>query len=182
MYVWGRMLRVALTSRGRGPFREGDESRLRFRCLPTDIDPNLHLNNARYMMLADMGRFDIFFRSGLMAVSRRNGWGPMMGGLQSVYVREIKLWSQFEIVSTMDTWDGTQILGRHRFVLQDGRTAATLLTTAGVYDFRNRAFLMIDDVVHALGYDASPRQMSEAESAFLENHQRLRKSVRHRIP
>ena len=61
MYVWGRLLRVALIGRRRGPFREGDESSLWFRCLPTDIDPNLHLNNAHYMMLADMGRLDIFF-------------------------------------------------------------------------------------------------------------------------
>ena len=52
---------AALTGRRRGSFREGDESSLWFRCLPTDIDPNLHLNNAHYMMLADMGRLDIFF-------------------------------------------------------------------------------------------------------------------------
>jgi hypothetical protein len=51
MYVWGRMARAALTQRRRGPYHLGEESRLSFRCLPTDIDPNLHLNNARYMML-----------------------------------------------------------------------------------------------------------------------------------
>lgn len=178
MYVWGRLLRVALTSRSRGRFHEGDESRLRFRCLPTDIDPNMHLNNARYMMLADMGRLDIFFRSGLMTVARRNGWGPMMGGLQSVYVREIKLWSSFEVVSTMDTWKGTQILGRHQFVLRDGQIAATLLTTAGVYDFRHRNFLPIEEVIQALGYNVSARAMDEAESAFLDSHLRLRAEIK----
>ena len=73
MYVWGRMIRVVATYRRRGPFDAGGESRLTFRCLPTDIDPNMHLNNARYMMLADMGRLDIFLRSG------RGPSGPSTG-------------------------------------------------------------------------------------------------------
>lgn len=178
MYVWGRMLRVALTHRRRGPFRQGDESRLQFRCLPTDIDPNLHLNNARYMMLADMGRLDIFFRSGLLGLARQHGWGPMMGGVQSVYVREIRLWRRFEVISTMETWVGTQALGRHQFVLDDGTPAATLLTTAGVYDFRNRRFLAIDDVVTALGHEIEPRPLKPAETAFMEAHGRLRQQTK----
>ena len=62
MYVWMRLLRVAATHKSRGVYRLGDESKLSFRCLPTDIDMNIHLNNARYMMLADMGRIDIFLR------------------------------------------------------------------------------------------------------------------------
>ena len=56
MYVWGRLARMAATTKSRGLFRPGDESRLNFRCLPSDIDRNMHLNNARYMMLADIGR------------------------------------------------------------------------------------------------------------------------------
>lgn len=174
MYVWGRLLRVAATQSRRGPFHAGDVSRLRFRCLPTDIDPNLHLNNARYMMLADMGRLDIFLRSGLMGLARRNSWGPMMGGVQAVYVREIRLWRAFEVVSTMETWQGTQALGRHRFVLEDGRTAAILMTTAGVYDFQNRHFLNIDDVVSALGHSVRPRNLDATEEAFMRSYSELR--------
>jgi hypothetical protein len=54
MYVWARMARMLATARSRGPYVMGGESRLAFRCLPTDIDFNIHLNNARYMMLADL--------------------------------------------------------------------------------------------------------------------------------
>ena len=137
MYVWGRLARIAVSSHFRKPFRAGDESRLCFRCLPTDIDPNLHLNNARYMMLADMGRLDIFIRSGLLTLARKNGWGPMMGGVQSVYVREIRLWSRFEVVSTMETWAGTQALGRHRFVLDADHTIRSPATIARPGDARS---------------------------------------------
>ncbi|MDN2567792.1 thioesterase family protein [Aquibium sp. A9E412] len=175
MYVWGRLMRIAATHRRRGPYAAGDESRLAFRCLPTDIDPNLHLNNARYMMLADIGRLDIFLRSGLISVCRRNGWGPMMGGVQSVYVREIRLWRRFEVISTIETWRGTQVVGKHRFVLASGETAAIVMTTAGVYDFRARAFVPIDTVVAALGHDRPPRPPDAAEEAFMASHDGLRR-------
>src|SRR6185437_691197 len=133
MYVWARLARMALTARSRGDYRMGDESRLSFRCLPTDIDTNLHLNNARYLMLADVGRIDIFYRTGLIALARERGWAPMLGGLQTVFVREIRLWRKFDVVSTVETWEGSQVIGRHEFVLDSGETAAMVLTTAGIY-------------------------------------------------
>lgn len=175
MYVWVRLLRTAATQRRRGPFRLGDKSRLSFRCLPTDIDSNLHLNNARYMMLADVGRIDIFLRGGFVALARRKGWAPMMGGVQAAYVREIRLWRRFDVISSIETWEGTQIVGSHRFVLDDGRTAAVLMTTAGVYDREARRFVEIDAVVEELGVgDARPRPPNEAERAFMASHQNLR--------
>lgn len=174
MYVWARLARTALTARGRGDYRMGDESRLSFRCLPTDIDLNLHLNNARYMMLADVGRIDIFFRAGLVSLAREKGWAPMLGGLQTVFVREIRLWRKFDVVSTVETWEGTQVIGRHEFVLDSGETAALVLTTAGVYDRRARRVLQFDEVVAALGRDATPRPPTEAERIFMASHAGLR--------
>jgi len=174
MYVWLRLLRVAATARRQGPFRIGDESRISLRCLPSDIDMNLHLNNARYMMLADLGRMDIFVRSGLLSAARGRGWGPLLGGLQVSYVREIRLWRRFQLVSSIETWDGTQIIGRHRFVLADGRTAAIILTTGGVYDFRNRRFIEASELMAIMEHDHPPRPPSEEEKAFMASHQELR--------
>ncbi|MEQ8451924.1 MAG: thioesterase family protein [Nitratireductor sp.] len=174
MYVWGRLLRVAVTSKSRGAYRLGEESGLSFRCLPSDIDSNIHLNNARYMMLADLGRIDLFLRAGLLGLARRNKWAPMMGGVQSVYVREIRLWRRFDVLSSIETWEGTQVIGRHRFVLENGETAALIMTTAGVYDVPNRRFLAIDEVVQALGARVRPRAPNAAEAEFMGSHGRLR--------
>lgn len=174
MYVWARLIRAAATTRRRGPYRFGDESRLAFRCLPSDIDTNMHLNNARYMMLADVGRIDIFLRAGLLKIARAKSWAPIMGGLQSVYVREIRLWKRFEVISSIETWEDRQVIGRHRFELEDGTTAAIILTTAGVYDRASRRFVPIDDVAAALGHAVTPRPPSEEERAFLASHADLR--------
>lgn len=175
MYVWFRLLRVAAARNRRGPFPIGGESRLSIRCLPTDVDMNLHLNNARYMMLADLGRMDIFFRSGLMGLARKRGWSPLLGGLHTAFVREIRLWRRFEIISTIETWAGTNVIGRHRFLLDDGTTAAIILTTGGVYDFRSRRFLEIDEVMAELGHTTPPRDPSEEERAFMAVHRDLRR-------
>ena len=35
--------------------------------LPNDLDTNLHMNNGRYLTLMDLGRLDLFVRSGLLA-------------------------------------------------------------------------------------------------------------------
>jgi len=174
MYVWLRLARMALTARSRGRYHLGDEGRLGFRCLPTDIDGNLHLNNARYMMLADVGRIDLFMRAGLLALARKHGWAPMMGGLQTVYLREIRLWRKFDVVSTIETWRDTQVIGRHRFELEDGQTAALVMTTAGIYDLRKRGFVPIGDIVSELGVDVAPRPPSPEEEVFMESHGRLR--------
>jgi acyl-CoA thioesterase FadM len=174
MYVWGRMAKMVATTKGRGKFHTGDVSRLTFRCLPTDIDPNMHMNNARYAMIADVGRYDIFIRGGFMRLRRERSWAPMMGGVQCAFLREIRLWKRFELQSTMDCWEGQQILGRHRFVLEDGRTACEILTTAGVYDLKARRFVPMDEVAEALGEDAKSRPPTDAERAFMASHAELR--------
>jgi acyl-CoA thioesterase FadM len=171
---------MAATTGRRGPYRFGDASRLFFRCLPSDVDRNVHLNNARYMMLADVGRIDIFLRSGFFRLCREHGWAPMMGGLQTAYVREIRLWKRFEVVTTIETWRGSEMIGRHLFLLEDGRTAAVVLTTVGVYDLKGRRFVPIEEVFGTLGYHDAARLPDEAEAAFLASHQRLRATAKAR--
>lgn len=180
MYVWLRFARMAATTKSRGPYLPGASSVLSFRCLPTDIDFNFHLNNARYLMLADLGRVDIFFRSGLFALMRRKNWAPMLGGVQTAFVREIRLWQRFHVESSIETWEGTQVVGRHAFVHEDGEVAAVVLTTAGVYDRTARRFLPIDEVIRMLGFDAAPRPASEAEQNFMTSHAGLRAAAKTR--
>ncbi len=98
----------------------------------------------------------------------------MIGGLESVYVREIRLWRRFEVVSSIETWEGTQVIGRHRFVLDNGETAALIMTTGGVYDRPGRRFVDIDEVVAALGRSAQPRAADRGRADFMTSHQGLR--------
>lgn len=174
MYVWLRLARMAATAKSRGPYVPGSEGRLSFRCLPTDLDFNGHLNNARYLMLADLGRIDLFFRTGLVGMARSKGWAPMLGGVQTVFVREIRLWQRFQVASSLETWDGTQVIGRHKFILENGETAALVMTTAGIYERAARRFVDMGEVIRLLGINATPRPPSEAERIFMASHTGLR--------
>lgn len=102
----------------------------------------------------------------------------MLGGLQSVFVREIRLWRRFEVVSSIETWQGLQVVGQHRFVLENGETAALVLTTAGVYDRPQRRFVPVDEVLGELGQAGVARPLSATESAFLASHSGLRALAR----
>lgn len=179
MYVWARMIRVVAATRWRDPISSPEEeSRLTFRCWPTDIDPNIHLNNARYMMLADLGRFDLIIRSGFLRTALANNWVPMMGGVQAVYYRQIKLWRKFEVISNFETWTETQFIGRHRFVLPNGKTAAIVMTTAGVYDRSAREYIQADTLAGKMGVVAPAREPNSVEAAFLDSHNRIRAMVK----
>ncbi|WP_348643828.1 hypothetical protein [Mesorhizobium sp. WSM4306] len=89
-------------------------------------------------------------------------------------MRDIRLWHRFEVASSIETWDGTSIIGKHRFVLDNGETAALIMTTGGVYDRRGRRLLDIDQVVAALGRSAKPRPPTNAERTFMASHRNLR--------
>src|SRR5690606_27894743 len=95
-------------------------------------------------------------------------------GLQAVYVREVRLWKEFDVVSTVVTWEDTQVIGRHRFVLEDGQTAALVMTTAGVDAFKAGRCVTDDEIVAARGAEARPRPPSEEERIFMASHGRLR--------
>src|SRR5690606_32977825 len=110
-----------------------------------------------------------------IAAARKNRWAPMMGGIETAYLREVKLWKRFEVVSTIESWEDTQVIGRHRFVLESGETAALVMTTAGIYDFPNRRFVPINEVVAELGQNVQPRAPSEEERIFMASHANLRK-------
>ena len=151
------------------------EGRLAMRCLPGDIDHYGHMNNARYTMIGDVGRLDLFSRSGIWDLHKSRGWGPMMDGSEIAYLREIRLWKRFDLLTSMDYWTDRHFVVRHRFVIDGDKMATLLLAAVGMYDFRNRRFLAIPEVLDALGLNpVPPREPAPEELRFLESHSALR--------
>jgi acyl-CoA thioesterase FadM len=54
-------------------------TRVTIRVWPNDLDTNMHVNNGRYLTLADLGRADWFIRTGVYATSKRLGIFPVVG-------------------------------------------------------------------------------------------------------
>src|SRR3990167_3203666 len=76
-----------------------------FRALPQDCDTNLHVNNARYLSLMDLGRVALVARLGLLGPMVKNRWGAVVGAVEMEFLREISLFDRFELVTRIVGWD-----------------------------------------------------------------------------
>ena len=115
-----RVIVTALISRRRGPL---DESVLRFRVWPNDLDLNFHLNDGRYLSLMGLGRADLLLRSGLLRKALKRKWAPVLGGAMIRYRREIRAFGKFVLHSRIIGWDEKWMYIEH-VVERDGKTSA----------------------------------------------------------
>jgi len=95
-------------------------TRVQLRVWPNDLDFNLHVNNGRYLSLADIGRIDYFIRSGLFELARRRRAFPIVGDAIAKFRRDLKLFERFEIETRLLGWDHKWGFMEHRFI-KNGR-------------------------------------------------------------
>ncbi len=113
-----RMLWVWLLSLRRERLPVGvSESRLRLITLPNDLDLNLHMNNGRYLTIADLSRIDLFLRTGLATVMRKERWAPIISEHTMSYKRSLKLFQKFEAVMQLTHWDERCFYMSHQFLV-----------------------------------------------------------------
>jgi acyl-CoA thioesterase FadM len=114
-----RMMGVAFSA----PFRPRlgllGESRLNFRVLPADLDYNIHMNNARYLALMDVGRVDLILRSGMWRAMWRNHWQAVLAGSIVRYRRPLKPFQKMQMVSRLIGWDEKWFYIDHRIASGD---------------------------------------------------------------
>lgn len=113
------------------------ESRLRLITLPNDLDLNLHMNNGRYLTIADLSRVDLFLRTGLVSVMRKEKWVPLIAEHTMSYKRSLKLFQKFEAVMQLTHWDERCFYMSHQFlvgekVVAEGRSSGVIRGQDGV--------------------------------------------------
>src|SRR3954452_24742059 len=105
MFPWLRLLKTGIAFAGAPRIGLLDTTCIRMRVWPNDLDFNLHVNNGRYLTLADIGRVDWFQRSGVLQLARRENAIPVVGDAIAKFRRELKLGQTFEIRSRLVGWD-----------------------------------------------------------------------------
>jgi acyl-CoA thioesterase FadM len=121
MYPWLRLAAVgvqtALTlKQSRTDLFE--PTRISLRVWPGDLDANLHVNNGRYLSLADLGRINWFVRSGVFARARAQRALPVIADAFAKFRRELKLWQTFEIETQLVGWEQRYVFMAHRFLVE----------------------------------------------------------------
>lgn len=62
-----------------------------------DLDIYAEMNNARYLNVMEMGRWDISVRTGLMKVIKKNNWGFTVAGCSIRYRKRLTAFQKFEV-------------------------------------------------------------------------------------
>jgi acyl-CoA thioesterase FadM len=91
-------------------------TRVSLRVWPNDLDINFHVNNGRYLALADIGRIHWFAVTGALAVARRQKAFPVVGDAIAKFRRDLKAFQTFEIHTRLIGWDPKWGFIEHRFV------------------------------------------------------------------
>lgn len=107
-------------------------TRVHTRTLPSDLDLNRHVNNGRYLQLADLGRFDWFYRTGVMQAAARVGAFPVIGDVTARYLKQMGAFEKLEIDTRLLGFDARWLYLETRLLTARGELAA-LVTVRGLF-------------------------------------------------
>jgi acyl-CoA thioesterase FadM len=136
-----------------------EESRVAFRVWPGDCDLNLHMNNGRYLTFMDLGRVHLTAQCGLLREALRRRWMPVLAAAEITYIRSLKPFARFDLVTRLLTWDEKYIYLEQRFECEGSLCAQAYVK--GVF-LHKGARVPNAELLQTIGYTDAPPPMSEA--------------------
>ncbi len=91
------------------------ESRINVQVWPNDLDIYGHMNNGRYLTIMDLGRFDLLVRTGLLKISARHRWKPLVGSVTIRFRRSLDPFQKYELCTRILCWDEKWFFMEQRF-------------------------------------------------------------------
>jgi acyl-CoA thioesterase FadM len=116
MNLWLRFFLVLLTAWRRKRVKLFDVSTIHLRVLPNDLDLNGHINNGRYLTLADLGRIDYMLRTGLVKVFLKRRAQLVVGDALAKFRRDLKVFERFTLETRLAGWDEKWVFFEQRFI------------------------------------------------------------------
>jgi len=127
-----------------------DEGRLTFRCLPTDLDMNIHMTNSRYASFMDLSRVELMIRNGGWARIRAAKLYPVLGSSSIRFRRPIRPFQKFDVTARVVSWDDRWIYMEHKLVMAGGELAALCVVKTTFLSKEGR--VPTDKLVAIMGY------------------------------
>lgn len=82
-----------------------------------DIDFNLHINNARYMVFMERARWDHPIQTNTWDVMLKEKLNFIIAGIEMGYIREIRFGKKFDVETRYLGWDDKYVYMEQRFVV-----------------------------------------------------------------
>lgn len=119
MYPWLRLGRASLGVIGKPKVDLLSTTCVFLRAWPNDLDFNLHVNNGRYLALADIARVHWFLLTGILRIALQRRAFPMIGDAIAKFRQDLKTFQTFEIHTRLIGWDRKWGFLEHRFLRKD---------------------------------------------------------------
>lgn len=85
----------------------------------SDVDTNLHMNQAAYARVAELGRVDWLVRSGALRRWRAEGCNPVVAEQRIVYRRELAPFQRFDLDTRAVAIEGRLLCVTHHLLVGD---------------------------------------------------------------
>jgi len=122
-----RITSTTLRSAVRPPIGLFDESVVSMRVWPSDLDAFGHMNNGRYLTVADLGRQDMALRSGLLRAWLRERLVPVVGAATIRYKRSLRPFRRYQLHTRFLGWDDRWFYIEQRFTRRGKLYAVALI-------------------------------------------------------
>lgn len=156
MNLYLRLIKVLLQLPLVGRHGLFDESRTSFRVWPNDCDLNLHMNNSRYLAFMDLGRIHLLRQVRLLWRLVRARWSPVMSAAEINFIRPLRPFQRFDVITRIVTWDEKYLYLEHR--IESGDELCAIATVRGLF-LRQGHVVAPDEAARTLGVEASPPPM-----------------------
>jgi acyl-CoA thioesterase FadM len=141
-------------------------SSIRRRVVPTDIDVLGHMNNGIYLSYMDLGRMDLFIRTGAWAEMLKRGWRPVAASETMSFRRSLQPFQSFELQTRLIGLDDKAMLFEQRFVV-DGEIFAQGVVR-GRFVKKAGGTVSMTELAAAFGLDRSALTPPEWVSAWAD--------------
>jgi acyl-CoA thioesterase FadM len=148
-FLW-TILRAWVKRARHGPVGIFDEVSYSFRCLPTDLDVNMHLTNSRYASFMDIARICMMVSNGAWPRIRAARLFPVLGSNAMRFRRAVGPFQRFNVTAQTVGWDHKFIYIQHK-LLVNGDVAAVAIAKAAFIGPQGRVDTY--DLIRIMGYD-----------------------------
>lgn len=174
-----RLGNVIVKALKKEPLLFTDISEISTRVYPNDLDINIHMNNARYAAMMDLGRFDFLIRSGLMHKMRHEGWRPVIGTAYISYFKALKAFQKFEVTSRVIHWDAKwfyleQIIMHNKVIMTHAYVKCLFLS-------QKKDKIPTDEMIAALHHSIKKPTPPPALLKWLESETLLKEGIKPKI-
>lgn len=98
-------------------------TKVNFRVWPLDMDINIHMNNARYLSMMDLGRIYHMARAGLLKYVLKHKWMPVVAQVEMRYIRSIGPFEKYTLQSEITGYDEKYFYMKQTFIRHDKEVA-----------------------------------------------------------